>query len=185
LAGVGVPQKPGEISEPTSNIRITDTGGNTAFERNKLKVLRKIEWMVNSNCNAAFRRWGLATPYDLVNSGMTTLSSTEALTNSSYNSVLGQALGTSGSLPDAVRIATRDAAGPARTLRNDRTGKAIIFFGADAFDPSYLDEAVPHEFIHAGGQGAKYSVLGWFFGNDLSGFNQKAYDDIMANCKDH
>jgi hypothetical protein len=92
------------------------------------------------------------------------------LTNSSYNSVLGQALGTqSGSLPNATRIDALNADAPARTLRNDGNGKAIIFFGPGAFDPSYLDEAVPHEFIHAGGQGANYSVLGWIFGgHDLS-----------------
>jgi YD repeat-containing protein len=183
-----LPQKSGEFSDPTSSIRIIDTGSSTAFERNKNKVLRKIEFMVNSgSCNAAFKRWGLTTPYDLVNSGKITLSSTQALTNSSYNRVLGQALGTqSGSLPDATRIETQNADGPARTLRNDRTGNAIIFFGSDAFDPSYLDEAVPHEFIHAGGQGGKYSVLGWLFGgHDLSGYNPKAYADIMANCKDH
>jgi hypothetical protein len=158
------------------------------LEKNKLKVLSKIEWMVNSgSCNDAFKKWGLATPYDLVNSGKITLSSTQSLTNSSYNSVLGQALGTqSGSLPNATRIDALNADAPARTLRNDGNGKAIIFFGPGAFDPSYLDEAVPHEFIHAGGQGANYSVLGWIFGgHDLSGFNEKAYADIMANCKDH
>jgi hypothetical protein len=140
----------------------------------------------SSNCNAAFKRWGLATPYDLVNNGLITLSATDSLASASYNKVLGQALGTQfGSLPDSVRIDTLNQDGPARTLRNDRTGKAIIFFGSDAFDAAYLDEAVPHEFIHAGGQGSNYSLVGYFFGHDLSGFNQEAYADIMANCKDH
>lgn len=88
--------------------------------------------------------------------------------------------------PDSAREAMRKKGAPARTLRNNRTGKAIIFFGPDAFDPAYLDEAVPHEFIHVGGQDAQYSWGGWLFGgHDLSGFNQKAYEDIMANCKDH
>ena len=141
----------------------------------------------NGNCNAAFKRAGLATPFDLVNNGKITLSSTDALRSSTYNTVLGQALGAQGgSLPDDVRIdASRDPS-PAQTLRNDRTGQSIIFFGASAFDPSYLDEAVPHEFIHAGGQGATYSFLGYIFGgHDLSGMDSKAYADIMANCKDH
>jgi len=182
------PQNSGDISDPTSRIRIIDTGGSTALERNRLRVLRKIEFMVNSgSCNAAFKRYGLATPFDLVNSGKITLSSPAALTNSSYNRVLGQALGArSGSLPNATRIDTLgESHAPAVTLRNDRTGNAIIFFGPDAFDPAYLDEAVPHEFIHAGGQGQKYSLPGWFFGHDLSGYNEEAYAYIMANCKDH
>ena len=184
---ISLPQKLGEISEPTSNIRIIDTGGNTALEKNRLKVLRKIEWMVNNGpCAEAFKRAGLPTPFELVNNGKITLSSTEALTSSAYNTVLGQALGAQGgSLPDGIRIDARNAGGPARTLRNDRTGQAIIFFGPDAFEPSYLDEAVPHEFIHGGGQGRTYSLLGWFFGHDLSGFDAKAYAEIMAHCKDH
>lgn len=174
----GQPQKPGEISDPTNRIRIIDTGGTTEFEKHKRKVLSKIEFMVNSgSCNEAFKRAGLPTPFDLVNGGKVTLSSTLALQDSSYNGVLG--------IPDQVRKDTRDKRGPARTLRNNTTGNAIIFLGPDAFDPSYLDEAVPHEFIHVGGVGTTYSWFGWLFGHDLTGFDAKKYADIMANCKDH
>jgi YD repeat-containing protein len=181
-------QRRSDISEPTSRIRVINTGGETALEKNIDKVLRKIEWMVNNgNCSAAFKKYGLATPFDMVNNGLITLSSVVALNSSDYNQVLGEALGTTGgTLPNNVRIQMRDDDGPARTLRNDRTGKVIIFFAPDAFtDQAYFDEAPPHEFIHAGGQGRKYSFFGYFFGHDLSGFNQEAYAEIMANCKDH
>lgn len=100
-----------------------------------------------------------------------------ALTDSSYNRTLG--------IPDAIRKSTRDLSGPARTLRNDTRGNAIIFFGADAFDGSYnLDEAVPHEFINAGGIGEIPGWFGWLgVGHDLKGY--EPYADIIANCADH
>ncbi|MGH9967130.1 MAG: hypothetical protein ACREBG_04765 [Pyrinomonadaceae bacterium] len=160
-----------------NNIRIINTGGDTAFERNKGKILRKIEFMVNSgSCNDAFKRAGLPTPLELVKSGRVTLSSTKALTNSSYNSTLG--------IPDSVRVEALEENAPAQTIRNDRTGNAVTFFGSDAFDGSYLDEAVPHEFIHVAGIGKRYGWFGWLgVGHDLSGY--KNYANIIANCKDH
>jgi len=99
------------------------------------------------------------------------------LTDSSYNSTLG--------IPNSVRVATLNKGAPAQTIRDKQTGNATIFFGADAFDGSYnLDEAVPHEFIHAGGIDEVPGWFGWLgFGHDLKGYGP--YDDIMCNCKDH
>ena len=65
------PQNSRQFSDPTSSIRIIDTGGDTALERNRSEILRRIEFMVNSgSCNAAFRRAGRPTPFELVAGGM-------------------------------------------------------------------------------------------------------------------
>jgi YD repeat-containing protein len=169
------------ISEPTNKIPIVNTGGESELEKNKLRVLMKIEWMVNSSsCAAAFKRADLATPLELVSAGKIKLASKMALNDASYNEALG--------LPNEIRKSALGLSGPAMTIRDNRNGNAVIFFGGDAFDDqSYFDEAVPHEFIHAAGVPRTHTVLSRYgiYGHDLSGYNQKHYKDIIDNCKDH
>ncbi|HSD45252.1 MAG TPA: hypothetical protein VLB87_01470, partial [Pyrinomonadaceae bacterium] len=161
-----------DLGNLLSNVKVVDTGGDTMFERNQNQVLNRIDYMARSAaCNEAFRRAGLKTPFEIVQSGVV-LASRRALTDSSYNSQLG--------ISEEVRTKANTSNAPAQTIRPQFTAskKPVIVFAADAFEDNYIDEAVPHEFIHAAGFG---TASGWFGGHDLKAYPH--YDDIIKNCR--
>jgi hypothetical protein len=152
-------------------VTIVDTGGDTELEKNKNQVLNRIAFMARSTaCNEAFRRAGLKTPFQIVQDGLT-LVSRRALTDTSYNSALG--------IAESTRKIANTSNAPAQTIRPQFTasGRPVIVFAGDAFNDDYLDEGVPHEFIHAAGFD---KAPGWF-GHDLKRYPY--YDDIIKNCR--
>jgi hypothetical protein len=177
-SGIGG-QDVGDLADLSSNIRIIGTG-DSELERHKSEVLNRLEYMArNQSCNDAFRRAGLPTPFELITNGRIVLAARPLLTNPANNSLLG--------ISEDVRAKANKSNAPAQTIRPrfTSTGKAIIVFAADAFSGDYLDEAVPHEMIHAAGVGS-YPSFGYGFtrligvGNDLGRYPH--YRDIMTNC---
>lgn len=166
-----VPQNSTDSGKLNSNIKVVNTGGDTALEKNKDEVISRIEYMAKSTaCNDAFKRAGLKTPLQMVQGGIT-LASRRALTDSSYNSALG--------ITEEIRKEANTSGAPAQTIRPQFTssGLPVIIIGGDAFGDNYLEEAIPHEMIHAAGFD---KAPGWF-GHDLKRFPY--YGDIVINCR--
>jgi YD repeat-containing protein len=161
-----------------NNIRIVDAGGDTGLEKNKSQALNRIAYMVRSNdCAQAFRRAGLKTPLELIEKGLL-LAPRRTLTDPAYNKVLG--------IGEDVRRIANTSTQPAQTIqaRFTTTGIPIIVIASDAFVGDYLEDAVPHEFIHVAGIGnMPQTFLGIPnpFAHDLKGY--KYFEDILKNCK--
>jgi hypothetical protein len=124
------------------------------------------------------RRIQTRRPRDALENGIS-LASSRALTNSAYDSALG--------ITEAVRLKAAKSSAPLQTIRPQFTssGRPVIIFGADAFQGNFLDEGLPHEFIHGAGFGTQY---GWLYaltrgalGHDLDAYPH--YKDIINNCK--
>ena len=158
-----------------ANIRIIDTGGDTAVERNAQQLkTRMMRLALSKRCNDAFRRAGRPTPNDLVQKGFS-IASRRALTDPAYNKALG--------ITEEIRAIANTSTAPAQTIRPQFTssGKAVIILAGDAFVGNYLDEGIPHELIHAGGVDKAPSSGYPLRGTDLGRF--PGYDDIIENCK--
>jgi hypothetical protein len=158
-------------------VKIVNTGGDTTLERNAQSVLGRIMKMAMSGkCNAAFARARRPTPNDLVQKGII-LASRRALTDSSYNSALG--------ISESIRIAANKSNAPLQTIRPQFTtsGKPVIIFAADAFEGNFLEEGMPHEFVHGGGFDKQYGLLYslGLGGHDLDAYPH--YQDIIKNCR--
>lgn len=177
-SGIGA-QGDADLASLSSNVRIIGTG-DSELEGRANEVLARLEYMARSqSCNDAFRRAGLPTPFELVTGGRIVLVVRPLLTNPANNSVLG--------ISEEVRAKANKGNAPAQTIRPQftSTGKAIMVFAVDAFSGGFLDEAVPHEMIHAAGVGA-YPSFGYGLtrfigiGNDLGRYPHCR--DIMDNC---
>lgn len=180
---IRLPQEP---SKPSFLRRegpeIINTGGGSAFEKNKYKVINALERLANNEaCNEAFRRAGLRTPKEIYDRGRgVILGSKLALRDSAYNHVLG--------ITEDQRSEAVKSGAPALTFTGTARGKPIILFGADAFDDDYLNESIPHETIHAAGvpKGAGANIFQrWSISlgldHDLKFY--KHYNDIIKHCK--
>ncbi|MGH9916429.1 MAG: RHS repeat-associated core domain-containing protein, partial [Pyrinomonadaceae bacterium] len=174
------PPAPNPTPQTPTPVKIVDTGGDTALEQNRGEVLSRIDHMTRSQaCSDAFARAGLPTPAQVVQNGLT-IASPRALTDSSYNGALG--------ITENARNFFRNNEAPAQTIQGKFTtsGRPVIILSADAFNGSFLNEAIPHEFIHAAGFGTQpsfgYSITSKLgIGSDLGRYPH--YQDIISNCR--
>ena len=155
--------------------KIRFLGENVNKPELKSMLQSRLVPLLTRSCAEAFRRAGLATPEEIINSGYT-IASSPLLNDSSNNELLG--------ISESVRREAVKSQAPAQTIRPQFTSRGpITFFRAEAFtDLDYLDEAVAHEFIHAATVG-EFPLWGYSLGrgHDLSGYEH--YQDIIDNCR--
>lgn len=177
-----VPGTSGDQSPQRPNIRdvtpvlekIRYLGDNINEPELKSHLQSRLSLLFTAGCAEAFRRAGLPTPEEIISKGLT-IASRPLLDRPANNATFG--------ITEPTRQAFAKSKAPALTIRSQYTSKGpIIFFRAEAFlDLAYLDESVPHEFIHAAGVGQfphRFYSVG--IGHDLS--NYKFYGDIMSHC---